>query len=96
MAAAWRGRLLRAAGGVRVVFVDPDNGIEVPSKPPGRAGSAKFVMWDEIEGLWRMGCSLVVDQHFPREAREVRALHEATTAHATRWMGRVEATHVRA
>ena len=35
----WRKDLLRAASGVDLVFLDPDNGIEVPSKPVGRKGS---------------------------------------------------------
>ena len=36
---AWRRDLVRAASDVDLVFLDPDNGIEVPSKPVGRKGS---------------------------------------------------------
>ena len=70
---AWRDDLLRSASGVDVVFVDPDNGIEVPSKPAGRMGSSKYVTWDEIEGLWTAGCSILIYQHFPREPRQIFA-----------------------
>ena len=66
---AWRDGLLRAAKGVELVFLDPDNGIEVASKPVGRKGSSKYVTWDEIEGLWNEGSSLLIYQHFRREPR---------------------------
>jgi hypothetical protein len=36
---AWRQGLLDAAHDADLVFLDPDNGIEVPSKPVGRKGS---------------------------------------------------------
>ena len=67
---AWRDGLLRAAKDVDLVFLDPDNGIEVKSKPIGRKGSSKYVTWDEIEGLWNAGSSLLIYQHFPRERRD--------------------------
>ena len=65
----WYDGLLRAAKGADLVFLDPDNGIEVKSKPVGRKGSSKYVTWDEIEGLWNAGSSLLIYQHFPREPR---------------------------
>jgi len=65
----WRKELLRAASGVDLVFLDPDNGIEVPSKPVGRKGSSKYVTWQEIQALWEGGCSLLIYQHFRREKR---------------------------
>jgi len=67
---AWRDGLLRAAKDVDLVFLDPDNGIEVPSKPIGRKGSSKYVTWDEIKGLWNAGSSLLIYQHFRRECRD--------------------------
>lgn len=66
----WRKDLLRAASGVDLVFLDPDNGIEVPSKAVGRKGSSKYVTWEEIHALWRAGCSLLIYQHFRREERQ--------------------------
>ncbi|HEX9793969.1 MAG TPA: hypothetical protein VGC54_08300 [Planctomycetota bacterium] len=67
---AWRHDLLRAACRVDLVFVDPDNGIEVSSKPVGRMGSSKYVTWGEIEALWEAGCSVLIYQHFRRESRQ--------------------------
>jgi len=68
---AWRASLLQVASGVDLVFLDPDNGIEVPSKPIGRKGSSKYVAWAEIEGLWNSnsGSSILIYQHFRREPR---------------------------
>ncbi len=55
---------------VDLAFLDPDNGVEVPSCPPGRRGSSKYVRWQEIEALYGDGMSLIVYQHFPREERQ--------------------------
>lgn len=66
---AWRKYLLNAASDVDLAFVDPDNGIEVPSKAIGRKGSSKYVTWQEIQELWEAGCSVLVYQHFRRERR---------------------------
>ncbi len=66
---AWRQGLFGAAHDVDLVFVDPDNGIEVPSKPVGRKGSSKYVTWQEIRGLWETGCSILIYQHFRHERR---------------------------
>jgi len=69
----WRAGLLHAAAGADLVFVDPDNGIEVRSRPVGHRGSSKYVTWTEIEGLWTAGCSVLIYQHFRREPREAFA-----------------------
>ncbi|MCL6581976.1 MAG: hypothetical protein K6U08_10295, partial [Firmicutes bacterium] len=69
----WRRGLLDAAREVEWVFLDPDNGIEVPSKSVGRKGSSKYVTWDEIDGVWNAGCSVLLYQHFPRKPRQAFA-----------------------
>jgi hypothetical protein len=65
----WRQGLLKAARKADFVFLDPDNGTEVPSKPVGRKDSSKYIMWQEIGGLWDAGCSLIIYQHYPHERR---------------------------
>ena len=55
---------------VSFVFVDPDNGIEVPSVKYGATDSCKFVYWRELRTLYRNGHSLVVYQHYPRQNRD--------------------------
>jgi hypothetical protein len=66
----WREGLLAATRDVDLVFLDPDNGIEVRSKPAGRKGSSKYVAWQELRDLWNEGCSLLIYQHFRREKCE--------------------------
>jgi hypothetical protein len=70
---AWRRGLLAAARDADLAFVDPDNGIEVRSKPVGRKGSAKYVTWREIRDLWDAGCSILIYQHWRRERRDAFA-----------------------
>lgn len=65
----WFKELKIAAARSDLVFLDPDNGIEVRSKPCGVKGSSKYVMLDEIRALWKDGKSLLIYQHFIRENR---------------------------
>jgi hypothetical protein len=70
----WGQALMKSTDGIDLVFLDPDNGIEVPSKPIGRKGSSKYVSWQEIQGLWEARCSILIYQHFRREPREAFAV----------------------
>ena len=69
----WREQMLVKARERDLVFFDPDNGIEVKSKPVGRKGSSKYVFWEEIEGVWSGGSSVLLYQHLSRVKREVLA-----------------------
>ena len=66
-----------------MVFLDPDNGLEVKSTAYGKKGSSKYLYWHEVEALWVSGKSLMIYQHFPREDRSrfvqrmVRAMERA-------------------
>lgn len=51
------------------VFLDPDNGLEVKSKPYGRKDSSKYLYWREVETLWASRKSLLIYQHFIHENR---------------------------
>lgn len=82
---AWRCRLFSAADRADLVFLDPDNGIEIASKPVGRKGSSKYVTWAEIGELGRRGKSLLIYQHFPRKPRDVFACDLA--ARLRTWTG---------
>jgi len=93
----WRNDLLRAASGVDFVFLDPDNGIEVPSKPVGRKGSSKYVAWQEVQALWAAGCSLLIYQHFPRQDRQAftqRLVSELGRHTGARFMQAFRTPHV--
>lgn len=52
------------------VFFDPDNGFEIPSCSAGRRNSAKFLYGTELAYAYRSGLSVLLYQHFPREARD--------------------------
>jgi len=51
------------------VFFDPDNGLEVNSKPYGCRGSNKYLYFSEVEQAFEQGHSLIIYQHFPRVKR---------------------------
>ena len=70
-----------------LIFFDPDNGIEVKSKPYGRKDSSKYVYWRELIASFSAEHSLLIYQHFPRVARvpfissKARELAVKTGAH---------------
>ena len=68
--AAWFQAMLEQAQGLKLVFLDPDNGLEVKSRPYGRKNSSKYLFWREVEDLWASGKSLLIYQHFTREKRD--------------------------
>ena len=77
----------RSSKGCELIFFDPDNGLEVKSKPYGRKHSSKYLYWREVRKLFNVGHSLVIYQHFPRIRRDrfieskARELKERTRAH---------------
>ena len=66
---AWFNSLAEQARCSNFVFLDPDNGLEVKSRPYGRKNSSKYLYWREVSSLWRSGKSLLIYQHFIREKR---------------------------
>lgn len=56
--------------GADLVFFDPDNGMQVKSKPYGVKGSNKYLYWEELDQYWKTGVSVMVYQHFPRKNRK--------------------------
>jgi hypothetical protein len=71
----WLTKALAKLKGVELLFFDPDNGIEVQSKPWGRTGSCKYLYWQEIQRGWSQGSSLLIFQHFPRQNRQEYVSH---------------------
>ena len=80
----WFESLADRAKGSDFIFLDPDNGLEVKSRPYGLKNSSKFLYWREVEALWEAGKSQLIYQHFIREKRVdfvqrmLEALKEAT------------------
>ena len=56
---------------VDLVFFDPDNGIEIKSKPYGCPGSNKYVFVRELKAHWEVGKSILVYQHFPHQDHDL-------------------------
>lgn len=83
--AAWK-----ALRGSDLLFLDPDNGIEVQKPKRGGTGSAKYVYWVELREAYARGHSLLIYQHFPHVNHERfvpfladRLAEELGTAHVT-------------
>ena len=64
-AEAWQ-RLREA----QLLFLDPDNGLEVQSVSYGKRTSAKYLYWHEVEEAYGRGHSLIIYQHFRRQKRD--------------------------
>lgn len=67
----WFEALSEKAQPTDFIFLDPDNGLEIKSKPYGRKNSSKYLYWQEVEALWQDGKSLLIYQHLIRETRSV-------------------------
>ncbi len=52
-----------------LVFFDPDNGLDVPSRPRGRKNSSKYLYRNELAATWEAQSSILFYQHFPFEER---------------------------
>lgn len=66
---SWFSSLVRCARESNIVFLDPDNGLEVDSRPYGSKDSSKYLLWHEVSSLWSSDKSLLIYQHFIRENR---------------------------
>lgn len=65
----WFAHLKHTARECDLVFLDPDNGMEIKSRPYGKKQSNKFLFWQEVESLWHAGKSLLIYQYFIRQKR---------------------------
>lgn len=61
-------RALEASRASDIVFLDPDNGLEVPSAPPTSARASKYVYLDEVAAIAARGQSVLIYQHHNRSA----------------------------
>ena len=69
--ARWLLEVLRQASKADLVFLDPDNGMEVESVRLGSKNSHKYVYFHELSALWFLGRSLLIYQHFPRKQHAI-------------------------
>jgi len=67
---AWFESALGALSSSDLLFFDPDNGLEVRSKPLGDRNSTKYLYWGEVRLAWERGASLLIYQHFAHQKRQ--------------------------
>jgi hypothetical protein len=59
----WLAQALAHTEASDLVFLDPDNGLEISSTPYHRDKGPKFAFYREVEQFWQRGQSLVIYQH---------------------------------
>src|SRR5919106_3547796 len=59
----WFKRALATTQDCDLVFLDPDNGLEVPSLLPGSSKSHKYALMHEVQALLARGQSVLIYQH---------------------------------
>ena len=69
----WFNAGLRRIKEAEVVFFDPDNGLEVPSRSSTSLVGPKYVYYDDLQSCWERGQSLVVYHHVGRTYRGRKA-----------------------
>lgn len=82
----WHNAALNLLRGTDVVFVDPDNGVLVPSAE-GTRRENKFVRTEELEAYYRGGSSVIYYQH---KARKPDAFYSEQHAHILRQINLIE------
>jgi hypothetical protein len=64
----WFERAFARTEGCELIFMDPDNGLEIASAPPGSAKSHKYALMQETHRLVARRQSVLVYQHMHRRA----------------------------
>lgn len=62
--------MLRSFNDIDLVFFDPDNGLEIASKPFTKRPSAKHLYFRELKATFEEGHSVIVIQFYPFEKHE--------------------------
>ena len=57
----------------KVVFFDPDNGLQVPSRNSRSLMGPKYVYYDDLQSCWKRGQSVIVYHHLGRTSRGRKA-----------------------
>lgn len=67
----WVSRSLDTLGQPDIIFLDPDNGLEVPSVPPTRKNGIKYVTYDEARRYYeRAKVALIIYNHRDHSPKE--------------------------
>ena len=71
----WLDDAVGSTAGADIIFLDPDNGLQVPSTPFHRDAAPKYAFYSELLPFWTRGQSLVIYQH--------KNLHQKASAQIT-------------
>ena len=88
---AWLRGAVERVRACKIVFVDPDNGLEVKSASRYRKKGTKYVYYDELCDYVSQNQSVVVYQHMPHESpyvyvrRRVKKLREKLKIRGALW-----------
>ena len=80
---------MHLSSSAKLLFFDPDNGMEVASVRLGRKGSSKYLYWEELDAFSPRDASILIYQHFPRVERQ-RFIDQQ----ANRFLSETEYSHV--
>ncbi len=67
---SWLNSALEKTNGCDIIFVDPDNGLEVKSRKPHHKYGPKYVFFNELAPYLERGQSLIIYQHMNRMSAE--------------------------
>ena len=70
----WQNRAVETLSGSDIIFVDPDNGLIVPSAERSRK-SVKYVLPEELEDYYAAGASVIYYQHKARCTDDIYMAH---------------------
>ena len=76
----------------KLLFLDPDNGLEVKSIPLGSPKSERYVYYSDLKPIINQGCDILVYQHYPRVNREKYHLYRTREIESR--IGDVRVTHI--
>lgn len=83
----WCAAASRATVNADLVFLDPDNGLQVDSIGRGRSTAPKYAFYSELLPYLQRGQSLIVYHHLGQRTRTAKAEIEARLDELTNWSG---------
>ncbi|HWR22271.1 MAG TPA: hypothetical protein VN366_02240 [Feifaniaceae bacterium] len=67
----WHGRAHEKLKACDIVFLDPDNGVEIKSKKPHHKAGNKYVTYQEAAQYYATGASVLIYNHHDRSKEEI-------------------------
>lgn len=67
---SWFENSIRLLRGAKLIYVDPDNGLEVKSQSIYGSNGVKYISYDEIKRYYEHGFSLIVYNHRDRKPQQ--------------------------